>query len=107
MNCGRTQNTQRIGDWSLPGLAGNSMSPAMVANPTNKDELFLYHNDESQHAGVHRWRITGISSVLHLTESTLAQGRDQGRDQLARVLDTQIAEATAALRALRQRRAEL
>jgi hypothetical protein len=103
MNCGRTQNTQRIGDWSLPGLAGNSMSPAMVANPTDEDELFLYHNDESQHAGVHRWRITGISSVLHLTESTPSQRRDQ----LAQVLDTQIAESTEALHELKRRRAEL
>jgi hypothetical protein len=106
MKCGATQNTQRLGDWSFPGGAGNSMSPAMVANPTNKDELFLYHNDESQHAGVHRWRITGISSVQHLTDESTSSP-SQRRDQLAWELDTQIAEAAAALQALTRRRHEL
>jgi len=28
--------------------------------------LFMYHNDESVHGGVHRWRIEGWDSVREL-----------------------------------------
>ena len=103
MNCGATQMTQRIGDWSLPGSAGNSMSPALVANPKNKDELFLYHNDESQHAGVHRWKVSGISSVLQLAEQSLGQLRAEQKLEL----DRRIGQAAADLEELRRQRSEL
>jgi hypothetical protein len=43
-----------------PGAAGNTFSPALVAIG---DKLYLWHNDESVHAGVHRWRIDGLDSV--------------------------------------------
>jgi hypothetical protein len=45
---------------SLAGIAGNSFSPTYAfANST----LYWYNNDESQHGGLHRWRIDGISTI--------------------------------------------
>jgi hypothetical protein len=42
------------------GSAGNAFAPALV---TVGGKLYLWHNDESVHAGVHRWRIDGVESV--------------------------------------------
>ena len=42
------------------GLSGNAFSPTLVRD---SDRLFLYHNDESAHGGVHRWRIDGWNDV--------------------------------------------
>jgi hypothetical protein len=39
---------------------GNSFSPALV---TVNGQLYLWHNDESGHAGVHRWRIDGTDGI--------------------------------------------
>ena len=43
------------------GAAGNAFSPSLV---TVEGRLYLWHNDESAHAGVHRWRIDGLDSVV-------------------------------------------
>jgi hypothetical protein len=43
-----------------PGAAGNAYSPTLVAVG---GELYLWHNDESVHGGIHRWRIAGINGV--------------------------------------------
>lgn len=53
----------------IPGQAGNSFSPAIArANDADgQSALFLYHNDENQHAGVHRWRISGVDEMQLLT----------------------------------------
>jgi hypothetical protein len=40
--------------------SGNSFSPQLV---TVNGQLYLWHNDESGHAGVHRWRIDGADRV--------------------------------------------
>jgi hypothetical protein len=42
-------------------MAGNSFSASLVK--TSDGGLYLYHNDESYHSGVHRWKITGLSSI--------------------------------------------
>lgn len=42
--------------YALPGAAGNSFSTSLV-QPQAGGPLYLYHNDESAHGGVHRWRI--------------------------------------------------
>lgn len=42
------------------GTAGNALTPTVVRNGAN---LYLYHGDESQHAGIHRWSITNLSSI--------------------------------------------
>jgi len=45
------------------GFAGNSFSPDMVrANGT----VYLYCNDESNHAGTCRWRIDGLDNVTEI-----------------------------------------
>jgi hypothetical protein len=43
-----------------PGAAGNAFSPGLVAVG---NELYLWHNDESVHGGVHRWRIAGRDTL--------------------------------------------
>jgi hypothetical protein len=42
------------------GSAGNAFTPALVRVG---GKLYLWHNDESVHAGVHRWRIDGLETV--------------------------------------------
>ncbi|MDD5569700.1 MAG: T9SS type A sorting domain-containing protein [Bacteroidales bacterium] len=46
---------------SPAGLAGNALSP-MAVKDVNGD-LYLYHGDESFHAGVHRWKITNLNTI--------------------------------------------
>jgi len=42
-------------------IAGNPLSPALVKGPDGC--LYLYHNDESGHSGIHRWKISNLESV--------------------------------------------
>ena len=42
-------------------LAGNTFSSAVVKGPDGN--LYVYHNDESIHAGVHRWKVTGLNTI--------------------------------------------
>ena len=54
------QGTDGLRFWALSGNAGNAFSPSFVtANATR----FVYHNDESSHGGVHRWRLDGADDV--------------------------------------------
>ncbi len=43
------------------GHAGNAINPWVVRAPNG--EAYLYHNDESLHAGVHRWHIDGLDTI--------------------------------------------
>ena len=45
---------------SNPEMAGNAFCPAItkVGN-----DVYLYHNDESYHAGLHRWKLSNLSSI--------------------------------------------
>ncbi|MBC7534597.1 MAG: T9SS type A sorting domain-containing protein [Ferruginibacter sp.] len=43
-----------------PEMAGNVFTGGVV---TVDGETFLYHNDESAHGGVHRWRISGLNTI--------------------------------------------
>jgi hypothetical protein len=45
-----------------PGQAGNAFANILLAAGPNA--LHWYHNDESNHGGVHRWRIGGIGSMV-------------------------------------------
>ncbi len=45
---------------SQAGQSGNAFSPTLVGDGSR---LYLYHNDESTHGGVHRWRIDGWNDV--------------------------------------------
>jgi hypothetical protein len=46
-----------------PGLSGNAFSPTLVRHG---GALYLLHNDESAHGGIHRWRIDGHDAVQEL-----------------------------------------
>lgn len=46
-------------------MAGNSYAAAIVKNADGT--LYLYHNDESYHSGVHRWKITGLNTIHEQT----------------------------------------
>ena len=59
------------GGYATPGSAGNSFGAILVQVPGDgadatavpsiaSDALYLYHNDESVHGGVHRWRVSGL-----------------------------------------------
>lgn len=52
------------GGYDVPGIAGNDFSPSLVN--TSTDQVYLYHNDESSHGGVHRWKLAGLDSVRRL-----------------------------------------
>jgi hypothetical protein len=47
--------------WAAPGAAGNAFSCTLVT--TTSGDVYLYHNDESAHGGVHRWRLHGLDDV--------------------------------------------
>jgi hypothetical protein len=49
-----------------PGMSGNAFSPTLVRDGPR---LYLYHNDESFHGGVHRWRIDGWDDVVDMKGS--------------------------------------
>ncbi len=42
-------------------MAGNVLSPIIVKS--GNGDYYLYHGDESDHAGLHRWKITGLNSI--------------------------------------------
>ncbi|WEK37998.1 MAG: PA14 domain-containing protein [Candidatus Pseudobacter hemicellulosilyticus] len=46
---------------SYPEMAGNAFSAAIVR--MNADSIYLYHNDEGHHGGIHRWLLSGLSTV--------------------------------------------
>jgi hypothetical protein len=48
--------TTRATEPAQAGLSGNAFSPTLVRHG---ERLFLYHNDEHAHGGIHRWRIEG------------------------------------------------
>ena len=51
------------------GMAGNSFSGCAVMHPTDPDVAYIYHNDESWHGGVHRWKISGLTTITLQTVS--------------------------------------
>lgn len=57
----------------MPGSAGNSFSVSITndVGPDGKNETYVYHNDESAHDGVHRWRLDGAANTRLLSATTL------------------------------------
>lgn len=47
----------------LAGVSGNAFTPSLVRAG---ERLYLYHNEESSHGGLHRWRIEGWNDVQDL-----------------------------------------
>jgi len=42
------------------GMAGNAFDPDLAKVG---DTVYLYHNDESYHAGLHRWKISNTENI--------------------------------------------
>jgi hypothetical protein len=51
---------------SQPGLSGNAFSLTLVRSGRS---TWLFHNDESAHGGVHRWRLEGLDDIQDLSAS--------------------------------------
>ena len=49
------------------GYAGNALTPLTVKDGSGN--LYLYHGDESHHAGIHRWSITNLSSISEQSQT--------------------------------------
>lgn len=54
------------------GLGGNSFSFTLVQVGKN---LYLYHNDESSHGGIHRWQIQGADSIQEMSGTGMLGGK--------------------------------
>lgn len=61
-------------DVANPASAGNAFSPALARVD---GQLYLWHNDESVHGGVHRWHITGLETLRQITAAFVASERHQ------------------------------
>lgn len=51
---------------SVAGFAGNTLTGAMTVSGSN---TYFYVNDESQHGGIHRWRLDGTNTLAELSGS--------------------------------------
>jgi hypothetical protein len=61
-------------DEAAPGMAGNVMSARLVRLEDGR--ALIYHNDESRHGGVHRWRVEDLDRVVEQSIAvTLRRGR--------------------------------
>jgi hypothetical protein len=54
------EGQQLYGEQAFPMGAGNVFSSVFVKVDTS---YYLYHNDESVHGAIHRWKITGLNTV--------------------------------------------
>jgi hypothetical protein len=46
---------------AAPMMAGNALTPTAVKDANG--DIYLWHGDECDHAGVHRWKISGLDSI--------------------------------------------
>ena len=58
---GTTRPEAGLFDLASPMMAGNALSPVVVKD--SNGDLYLWHGDESDHSGVHRWKITGLNTI--------------------------------------------
>lgn len=58
-----------------PQMAGNVLSPNFIQR---NDTIFLYHNDEGHHSGIHRWRITNLNSIQEQVDTVTYTMPGQG-----------------------------
>jgi hypothetical protein len=53
------------GQIAAPMMAGNVFTANVVKDPGG--DLYLYHNDESHHSALHRWKISGLNTIQEQT----------------------------------------
>jgi hypothetical protein len=79
--CGNAPN----GDFGFgPGVAGNVLQYGMVR--LNQSTAYIYHAEESPHSGLHRWKISGLDTILEQTGEVIdgkASNEDLGKDLMA------------------------
>lgn len=46
---------------AAPKMAGNALTPTIVSDGAGG--FYLYHGDESDHSGLHRWKISGLNTI--------------------------------------------
>jgi hypothetical protein len=67
-----------------PEVAGKEAQPQMAGNAycanvvKRNDTVFLYHNDEGHHGGIHRWRITGLNTIQEQVDTISLTVAGQG-----------------------------
>jgi len=60
-----TERTQDDGfDYQPDGMAGNSYAASFVQV---NGSLYLFHNDEGTHSGIHRWKLSGLNTIKEKT----------------------------------------
>ncbi|RDC66119.1 PA14 domain-containing protein [Adhaeribacter pallidiroseus] len=64
------------GKVAVKGMAGNSFSPVIVK--TSDGAAYLYHNDESEHGGIHRWKINGLNTIREQAIPIKLVAKEQG-----------------------------
>ena len=47
----------------FPAMTGNAFSFKVVKSPTDPGTVYLYHNDDGWHSGVHRWKVSGLGTI--------------------------------------------
>ncbi|MEO6732472.1 MAG: hypothetical protein ABIN01_14735, partial [Ferruginibacter sp.] len=58
---GTTRPEVGFGNHAASMMAGNALSPVVVKDATG--DLYLWHGDESDHAAMHRWKISGLNTI--------------------------------------------
>ncbi|MEO6731287.1 MAG: PA14 domain-containing protein [Ferruginibacter sp.] len=58
---GTTRPDVGFGNHAAAMMAGNALTPVVVKDANG--DLYLWHGDESDHSGVHRWKITGLNTI--------------------------------------------
>jgi hypothetical protein len=64
--------------YALNGTSGNAYAPTLVVGTDGL--VYLYHNDENAHDGVHRWHLRGAADIKLQRGTTDTQVRKQVRD---------------------------
>lgn len=68
--------TDVLGYVAPAGMAGNVLSASVV-----KDKMgntFIYHNDESIHSGIHRWKVENMESIKEEIVHVVLRSRGSG-----------------------------
>jgi hypothetical protein len=66
---GVTYDLADPGSEGQPGMAGNAFTNDVIIAPNGI--TYAYHNDESYHGGVHRWRIDNLSTIAEQSTSII------------------------------------
>ncbi|MFL5744436.1 MAG: PA14 domain-containing protein [Niastella sp.] len=64
------------GQIAAPMMAGNVFSANIVKDANGN--LYLYHNDESHHSALHRWKISGLNTIQEQTIPVTVQPYQNG-----------------------------